>query len=109
MQKLVITYDIDGGFECGSYEQIICLEYESPEAFIVEFEDKLKCAYEQYKKWFATPWNKRGNLSYVPYGQHIVMNFVKFPLEHFVTKDAYEMPDIRTLEEWFYSRINDNY
>lgn len=42
MQKIVVEWDRDGGYECGSYPTVACLEYESTEAFYIHLEEKLR-------------------------------------------------------------------
>lgn len=40
--KLVLQYYIDGGYECNSCLEIVCFEYDSAEAALIDFEKKLK-------------------------------------------------------------------
>jgi hypothetical protein len=83
--KLVLIYNIDGGYECGSYDEILPIEYESAEALICDFEKELDTAYKKDKRCGA----------------------FLFGTEHFWTDNFYDqdgvktLPDILTLEEWF--------
>ena len=40
--KLVIEYDVGGGYECGSYPMVRCCEYDSKVSFLTDFEIALQ-------------------------------------------------------------------
>jgi hypothetical protein len=83
--KLIMTYTIDGGYECCSYDEILPIEYDSAEALICDFEAELdkaiaKGSYESFSFGIETFW---------------VNHFYD---QHTKTKT---LPDILTLEDWF--------
>jgi hypothetical protein len=49
--KIVVCYDTGGDYECGSYHHSLCFEYESPEAFLVDFETAVKEKIERLQRW----------------------------------------------------------
>lgn len=46
--KIVMQYWLDGGYECGAYEITKCFEYESTEAFLVDFENAIVKSRAEY-------------------------------------------------------------
>lgn len=51
MEQIVVTYEIDGGYECNSYTEVSCFLYESSESWLVEFERKLKEHHQKLEKY----------------------------------------------------------
>lgn len=100
MTKIVVCYDIYGGFECGSYPQVLCFEYESSEAWLLDFETALKsCKDTEWKSTF----------------HEFDFCFYKFRVGDFETRDAVGkktgqlfLPDVYELNEWFAQRVGHN-
>lgn len=102
--KLILEYDIGGGYECGSYPQTICIEYESAEALICDFE---KALLEARTKW------ETGDFR----ADEFKFCDVEFNVTNFLhTEDGYvrrrpgiafELPEIFELNEWFDRRLTE--
>lgn len=124
--RLVITFTINGGWDCPSYDKVIPVEYESSEAFLVHFDDAMKAYVEAQvkhgkdtEKW----WKKEPRTSGKPrYGSEAYARWYatqpKFPIElatinlngfRFLASEliddykdyTYTLPTVQTLEEWF--------
>lgn len=74
--KIVVRYEVGGGYECGTYETTLCLIYDSPEAFLVHFEEALNVA---------------------RLARQIDFNFSHWRWD---TADHDELPEVYSLEEW---------
>lgn len=56
--KIVMQYNVDGGYECGTYEIVLAFEYDSAEAFLLDFEkawqeidEQIRNHEKQIKEW----------------------------------------------------------
>jgi hypothetical protein len=59
--KIVMQYELSGGYECGCYEITKCFEYESTEAFLVDFETAIEKTKEEYNnnRKLVEDWRRR--------------------------------------------------
>lgn len=130
MQRIVMTYSTGGGYECGSYEHVMCFNYESIEAFYVHFEDALKEAKEKtdqytsvYDKWNRSrPLDKKDKnykklcdewFAKRPMGNHsdnfsfigIEFDWRDFWVGEHLGDGCWDMPDIKEINEWFASKV----
>lgn len=80
--RLVIEYVVSDGCTYG-FDQVVPVEYESAEAFAVEFEEACKAAkahkYEWQFEFAGRQWN----------------------YDNFFEKDVYYAPEVMTVDEWF--------
>jgi hypothetical protein len=132
IQRLVVEYIIEGdGYESSDQYYTVCCEYESPEAFLVHFEEKLKdigerlydvCTKEREKWNAARNAGKRPVVSEL-YRCTVDEGYIGFELagqvwrlhNHAVDLDGYNsskrpiytLPDVYTLEEWFSLRLRE--
>ncbi|RJQ25051.1 hypothetical protein C4577_06610 [Candidatus Parcubacteria bacterium] len=130
--KIVMEYSEHGGYECGCYEHVLCFEYESKEAFIIDFEiclnevrlnrffykknreewDKekpaLKNNVEKAREWLGKQPNRPSD-KFEFCGQ-------KFDYENFVIvgewespsfikeNEQFELPEVYELDEWWQAK-----
>ena len=115
--KIVISYDSDGGCECGSYLNIHRVVYESCEAWIVHFEEALDRAValkEEHREKKAT-YDIRNLKPYMEWvnndpGNTFIFCGIEWYIDQFYsyktkTKD---LPEVLELNEWFESTQNGN-
>lgn len=86
--KIVVDYMTAGSFQCGSYNIVLCFEYESTEAWLVGFDELLKES-------------KEGGISEFQFCNQI------FEVGNFNCPNV-EYPQVLTLEEWFEWKIKIN-
>lgn len=84
--KIVLQYDVGGGYECGTYTYVDCITYESTEAAICNFEEAIKDCMKNRKFFFDFFGNE-------------------YALDSFVYKGKIELPIIMELNEWFQAKI----
>lgn len=93
--KLVLTYSINGGYSCGSYDVVLPIEYSSEEALIVDFETAIKEALKYSYRDFVF-----GNYTFSPRDFYYDASYTH---QSFTISDAetIQLPEIYTLEDWF--------
>jgi hypothetical protein len=127
MQKLVIEYYSGDEFE--AYPWIECVEYDSPEAFYVDFENICKETFYKYhdiSKKIAEMSSYKERLEYFKTNGCIKIEFIfcgiSWISNNFFYKDKevsktnkdikliyrYRPPDITELNKWFEDKISDN-
>lgn len=137
MQKIVVRYSSDGGYECGCYDHVLCFNYESPEAWVVHFEELLKERKKQIKETEEAyrKWIKRQPPHTMVVGGHVLFDkkhkgaeekyalwlgqqpqypqrdFIfcghNFYIEDFCVGDDLTLPEVYELNEWFEKCVAD--
>lgn len=111
MRRIVVSYNSDGGYECGSYLNIHRIMYESAEKWLMDFElaldeaiAKRKIIDEEYKKWQKEE-PKHGSPLYLewlrrdPYSGRT--DYFEFGGQEWLTTCFYQnLPEVLELEEW---------
>ncbi len=97
MGKIVVVQEFPGSWECSGHEEVYCFAYTSPEAWLIDFETKLKEVVERkMKNW-----------------ENISQEF-EFCGQIFECGDLcnmseknieYRLPKVFSLNEWFNSRV----
>lgn len=92
--KIVVCYDIDGGYDFSGVPRVLCFEYESTEAWLVDFESALNAC--KQSDWAEFDFCSQ-----------------KFRVEDFCSNtlgkwSENSLPDVFELNEWFDQRVKDN-
>lgn len=108
--KIVVKYELDGGYDCGSYQQTLCFNYESTEAFLVNFEIALKAKLAEVKATREKEGYHYIKSDFVFCGHEFdASDFIVAQDEWMSAKkhksktEEIELPDVFELEEWFES------
>lgn len=135
MVDIVVCYQEGGGYECDPYPHTLCFRYESPEAWLVRFEERLlatKSRHEAvlaaFRGWLTSqPPSKAGEAARRKWedsrppdvdelrrwhdGSPSVVDFVfcghLFNYRDFVAGDKICLPDVYELREWFELRCRE--
>lgn len=104
--KIIFRHYIDHGEPCGGEEIFRCIEAESLEAAIVEFEDKLKAAHNWRKAAYSAKHPMWHLADFECFGQ-------SFDETHFMRKEynghEYQnQPEFFELDEWFTKRCKED-
>lgn len=122
MMKLVVQKWYGGDYECGSYCDMHCIEYESAEKFYCDLEAKLKEELEkrqEYRKdllkWQMNPDNQVCSLK-TSFFDEFCIGEAMFQPSNLITErkvcregrreDTIDMPEIYELEEWWNKKRN---
>jgi hypothetical protein len=127
MERLVISYTTDGGYDCGSYDHVLPVVYESKDKLIADFKDIVIgywFAYEDHrdkeKKWtskeprytatkdeqklekYATRYTAwLDNQPVLKQSEDFKIGDIEFYAMDFIVSGDYSPPTIQTLDEWF--------
>jgi len=104
--KIVMEYELSD-FDCGSYLQIYCFEYESCEALICNFEDACKECKEKHDEMRAFLFLALGSTKEPKIvSTEFYFGGVLFDYRDFYNNGKVELPKITELEEWFEYKKN---
>lgn len=121
MQRLVVSYTIDGGYDCGCYCQVVPVQYEDKESFLADHANAVIAywlCYEEFneaeKKWWSAEprgkvkgdgekkWNDwAGRKPQMKMCQLFKMKGVEFDAFNFIEGGDYNPPTVQTVDEWF--------
>lgn len=99
--KLVMQYESGGGYDCNSCTTTRVFEYDSEEALLCDFEDKLKKQLE-----IRNEYCKKNTLEYRDVNSFMFQGY-EFELYDFVYESHLELPEIFTLEDWFLHKLSE--
>lgn len=114
--RIIVEYTA-GNYEC-TCDHVLKCYYESAEAWLVHFEEKLKATYQAYldnpwRKWSARrpdPCGKKSNFekwySERPVGctmpdTKFTFCGIEFDCLDFLVEGKFDLPTVRTVDEWF--------
>lgn len=106
--KIVVTYETDGGYECGSYLNVYCFNYDSAEAWFLDFEEALKNQIEKWEKnrkeidnyWRNMPRVKDKSIP-IEVSDEFYFCGREFSIHTFKNKEGFCLPLVLELDEWF--------
>ncbi len=102
MTKLIMQYESGGGYDCNSCTTVCAFEYESAEALLCNFEDKLKEQLNIRIEYF-----KSESIEYKDVNRFEFLGY-EFDLGDFLYGENHiELPEVFTLEEWFTFKLGE--